>query len=162
MEPIIREVSLEDTELLKKLYILTIMSEFPEYSEKKKEFFTSEKYVENMMHLPLRLGAFVDDVLVGYLLSTKSFGGIVFIHWIAVMEDYQHHGLGRKLLAKLEEIAKTQGAHGVHLEANKRNVSFYESMGFAQFGYTKHGYFDAEEYFMEKIIQTPKEENYIR
>lgn len=157
-----RIINPEDTELLKRLFTLTVSAEFPEYSEKKKEFYTSGNYLDDIINLPIRIGAYVNDLLVGYLLSNNPLGGVCFIQWIAVLPDYQHQGIGKSLLKKVEEIAKDKGAHAVHLEADKRNISYYESLGYKTFGHTQHGYFNADEYFMEKLIQEPKEENYLR
>lgn len=107
-----------------------------------------------------------EDVPVGYLLCTPSFGkwcrygpeqffrGFPFgLLWsigsmfgaapyfrkypahlhINLLPPYQRMGLGKKLMAALEEALRQQGCPGVSLCVNSRNhgaMRFYESCGF--------------------------------
>ncbi len=66
------------------------------------------------------------------------------------------------MLKKWEEVAKEKGAHGLQLEADKRNVEFYKKMGFKEVGFLEKGYFGTSNYIFFKVIQEPKEENFLK
>lgn len=156
---IVRESDLKN---LGKIYLLTINSEFPEYTEKTLDYFTRPSYKKLMLAKKIKLGAYHEGKLIGYLLANNPFGGVLFVSWLAVLKPYQGKGVGKKLLEKLEQIAKRKGAHSIFLSTYKRDMGFYEKQGFENIGYDVKGYFGQEEYYMRKLIQEPKEANYLK
>src|SRR6185312_6592210 len=94
----VRLLTEEDKNNFERLYTESVLTGFPEYSKKTRYYFVDEKYKGNMWKQPIKLGAFVDGALVGYLVSDRGFGGVAFVHWIAVSELHQGQGIGRGLL----------------------------------------------------------------
>lgn len=158
----IKKIDKHDLSQLEKVYISTIKQEFPEYSHNISNHFISDKYKTYMFEHEYLLGAYVDTNLVGYLIAGKEFGGVIFISWIAVLHDFQGKGIGYMLLQELEKIAIEKGVHALQLEADKRNIAYYEKHGWKVFGQNKNGYFGLENYHLQKDIQMPLEENYLR
>ena len=159
VKQIVRESDLKE---LGKIYSLTIQNEFPEYTPKTIQYFIKPSYRSIMLAKKIKLGAFHQGKIIGYLLANNPFGGVLFVSWIAVLKTYQGKGVGKKLLEKLEQIAKIKGAHSILLSTYKRDTGFYEKQGFENIGYDEKGYFGLGEYHMRKIIQEPKEENYLK
>ena len=52
------------------------------------------------------------------------------IRYMAVEENHRGRGIGKIVLNKLEEIAKTQGARQIVLDARETAVKFYERAGY--------------------------------
>lgn len=70
----------------------------------------------------LSVGAFVEEKLVGFAMGiphTGVSGRSLYLAEIAVDPGYQTMGIGRSLLAKLEQLAKRQGYKGVWLVTAK-------------------------------------------
>lgn len=157
----IREI--KDTEIddLKKVFLETVQNEFPEYSQNIRDYFT-KAYFTQMMKCEIKLGAFCNKTLVGYLLANKPFGGILFVNWLAILKDYQRKGIGKIILKQIEKTALKLGAHSIHLEAEKRNLPFYKSMGFIEFGFDKEGYFGTDNYLLKKVLRKPDERNFLK
>ncbi|MDH3507261.1 MAG: ribosomal protein S18-alanine N-acetyltransferase [Gammaproteobacteria bacterium] len=67
---------------------------------------------------------------------------------MAVDAAYQGHGVGRALLAWLEETARTAGTFLIHLEVRAGNVDarkFYERVGFIEAGRRRNYYAGGED-----------------
>ncbi len=59
----------------------------------------------------------------------------LFIEDLAVLEEYRGKGIGKKLLEKVQEIAKEQGCDGVELQVNARNqaaLEMYRHCGYSE------------------------------
>ncbi len=161
MEIDIRLIEEKDKEIFEKLYRESVMEDFPEYTEKTRHYLTTGVYKENMWKLPLRLGAYIGDAMVGYVLCENPFGGVAFAHWLAVDKKYRGKGVGKKLLEKLTDLLKDKGAHAIHLQADKKNIGFYEKCGYDVYGEDNKGYFGAHDFLLRKIIQSPKEDTFV-
>lgn len=57
-------------------------------------------------------------------------GGIGQIRYMAVNDKYQGKGLGKLIVAKLEEEAKRIGLKTIELQARENAVEFYKSQGY--------------------------------
>ena len=78
---------------------------------------------------PLALwGAFDDDRMVGTV-SLDRCGGLPVVGRIAVEDGYRRLGLGRRLLAAVEDEAKSRGQTA--LWATARAPGFFTAMGYA-------------------------------
>jgi GNAT superfamily N-acetyltransferase len=72
--------------------------------------------------------------------STFAARGLVNIHDLAVLPEYRGCGVGRQLLAAVEQKARTLGCCKVTLEVqedNRRARRVYEAAGFAQAVYAE-------------------------
>lgn len=52
--------------------------------------------------------------------------------------------------------------HNIQLQADERNVEYYEAKGYEKFGFDSKGYFGVDSYWMKKLIAEPKEENFLK
>ncbi len=159
---LIRKLSKKDRSSLEKVYTETVKSEFPEYSKKVLDNFATKKYRTRVLSLPTQLGAFEKGRLVGYLLAEKPAGGVVYIAWLAVIKEQQKKGIGTKLLEKFEKISRQAGVHNIQFDTNERNIGYYKSRGYELVGLDKKGYYGVDHYILKKLIQEPKEENYLK
>ena len=83
---------------------------------------------ENSLHI---IGAFNnDEKLIGVLRGVGDGASILFIQDILVYPEYQHQGIGTKLLQ--ETLEKDKNVYQIQLatDDSTKTVSFYESNGF--------------------------------
>ena len=83
---------------------------------------------ENSLHI---IGAFNnDEKLIGVLRGVGDGASILFIQDILVYPEYQHQGIGTKLLK--ETLEKYKNVYQIQLatDDSTKTVSFYESNGF--------------------------------
>ena len=62
-------------------------------------------------------------------------GKIIILYDLYVKEEFRKHGIGKKLMAKSEEYAKSIGAKGIELSTAKDNLSaqsLYEKIGYTK------------------------------
>lgn len=82
------------------------------------------------------LGAFIDDILVGFIwfYSHDYYGERrIHINQIIVNKNYRKKGIGKQLLFKAEEIAKNMDIRVMDLfvtEENRSALELYEGMGY--------------------------------
>ena len=60
-------------------------------------------------------------------------GKIIILYDLYVKEEFRKHGIGKKLMEKSEEYAKSIGAKGIELSTAKDNLSaqsLYEKIGY--------------------------------
>lgn len=78
----------------------------------------------------LHLIAFEDKKLVGCICFHPESQNNGRIFEMAVSEEYQGHGFGRKLLHKLEQMLVERGICDVYLYARPESEEFYTLMGY--------------------------------
>jgi GNAT superfamily N-acetyltransferase len=76
------------------------------------------------------LGAYEDGKLVGYLNVATDGSGHAFLLDPTVHKDFQHRGVGTKLVKKAIEICRERGAHALHVDYEEHLDSFYRGCGF--------------------------------
>lgn len=106
--------------------------------------------------------AFHNSTIAGYLLVSRPIAGIGFGDWLGVDKQYQKKGIASKLLSMWEEDVLAQGGHNIYLWTYDFNVAFYNKRGFVTAGELKKGWGGEDAFLMYKILQEPKEENYLR
>ena len=74
------------------------------------------------------------------------------VRFMAIHPDYQGRGLGRQLLAHLEEQARRQGASRLSLQARENAIPFYASCGYRLGEKTHLLYGQIQHYRMEKEL----------
>lgn len=83
------------------------------------------------------LGAFDGDDLVamaGWSLRCHLFSGpVLYVENLAVLPAWRAHGLGRRLMEQLEQLARERGCQKITLDAyasNQAARAFYERIGY--------------------------------
>lgn len=92
---------------------------------------------EGFSHSLLTLAAYEDDQLVGLIRTVGDGVTVVLIQDLLVLPDYQHKGIGSRLLqAALDRFSHVRQIQLV-TDQTEKNISFYQSRGFmvlSQFG----------------------------
>lgn len=87
-----------------------------------------EAAFENSLHV---LAAFNEEgILVGVLRAVGDGASILFIQDILVTPEYQHQGIGTKLLQQTLEKYKNVYQIQLTTDNSMKTISFYESNGF--------------------------------
>ncbi len=162
MSIVIKELSEKDKMPLEKIYRETVLKEFFEYTLNIRKYLTSSPEKDAALKLPIKIGAFYNQKLIGYLMAEKPYGGILFIPWLAILKEHQHKGVGKKLLKSIEKKASILGVHSIHLQSDKLNVPFYEKCGYTVFGFDEKGYWGTDNYLLKKPIMEPHEEAFLK
>lgn len=84
----------------------------------------------------IKIGAFVDDRMVGTLCLTPQEDQLASIRQFAVFPDLQGMGIGRKLLDYAHATAKELGCKRIYLDARQTVVAFYAKAGYVCTGKT--------------------------
>ena len=83
---------------------------------------------ENSLHI---IGAFnKDEKMIGVLRGVGDGASILFIQDILVTPEYQHQGIGTKLLQQTLEKYKNVYQIQLTTDNSMKTISFYESNGF--------------------------------
>src|SRR5262249_13924678 len=93
-----------------------------------------------------------DGSTVGCCALILSSLGTFELAKMAVTEAYQGRGLGKMLLARAIETARSMGASRLFLESNSRMtpaVRLYESMGFMHAARARQSDYDRSDVYME-------------
>jgi GNAT superfamily N-acetyltransferase len=76
------------------------------------------------------ISAFDGDLLIGSAIITPLDEHTVQMRQMAVHEDYQKKGIGRKIGIEFERIVKQKGYSKIILHAREVAVPFYETLGY--------------------------------
>lgn len=162
----IQSINKNDKEKMQELfevYKKTILENFPEYSRLIKEYLARRDNIDrHVKNAGIILGAYLSGKLVGYLIGRKLYGGVGYCEDLGVLNEYQRKGVGTRLIKEYEKISSLAGAHNLQLESDIRNLEFYKKQDFSVLCLDKKGYFGTDNYVMKKILQEPKEENFLR
>lgn len=86
-------------------------------------------------HVPLWLFARDAEGKVQGGVRGQTYWSWCSIDVLAVAEPYRRQGIGSRLLAKAEEIARARGCVGIHLDtASFQAPDFYSRHGYSHFG----------------------------
>ena len=86
-------------------------------------------------HLPLWLFARDPTGKVHGGLRGQTYWSWCWVDVLAVAEPYRRQGIGSRLLAKAEEIARSRGCAGIYLDtASFQAPGFYSRHGYSEFG----------------------------
>jgi len=109
---------------------------------------------------PLYL-AYSNSKIVGYLLTTKTYGGIAFGHWLAVDPKHQKQGAASKLLSRWQSEVPKYGTHKVWLWTTKNNIDFYKNRGFVLGGEFPDSFFGLDHYLFYKTLRKSDEKKFL-
>jgi GNAT superfamily N-acetyltransferase len=97
------------------------------------DYFSPEK-VRRLGQERVCLVAEVDRQLIG----TAALEGSELATFF-VLPEYQGQGIGRRLLAAIEELARTQGLTHITVDASITGAAFYARMGYLRTGVEREG-----------------------
>ena len=87
--------------------------------------------------------AYIDEQLAGQIILRKNWNGYAYIEDIAVDSSFRRQGIGRQLMERAIEWAKSRRLPGIMLETSNVNVTacqFYQSLGFKLGGFDRFLY----------------------
>ena len=87
--------------------------------------------------------AYVDEELAGQVRMVKYWNGYAYIDDVAVDTKFRRQGVGRALIERAIEWARSKGFPGLMLETQNNNVAackLYEACGFELRGFDTHLY----------------------
>jgi [ribosomal protein S18]-alanine N-acetyltransferase len=93
------------------------------------------------------LGAFEDEILLGYLITSRYVDAWHVMN-VAVAPDRQRQGIASALLGRLFELTADDDRRGYTLEvrvSNRAAIALYEQLGFEQRGIRRGYYTDNRE-----------------
>ncbi len=99
-------------------------------------------YFERMINSGIAIVAEIDKKVVGYLVASihifsfRKDNPIAELGNMYVEEKYRRHGIGKKLVNEMMQVAKEKGVKRVKVEAafqNENAIKFYKSCGFEEF-----------------------------
>lgn len=105
------------------------------------------------------LFAEINGAVIGYCCYGAISGtqGSFDLYWIAIHNDYQGLGLGKRLLYKTEYIIKNQGGRHIYIETSsresyKRTRTFYRNCGYEREAILRDFYApgDSKEIYVKK------------
>ena len=120
---------------------------------------TSKKRIEVKLDAVEKLGnwfgfiAVDNDEVVGYVFIEDLIGGI-YVSELAVKKGFRLHGIGTKLMERVEEFAQERDCKNISLNCNtdNSNMDFYEKIGFEQSG-NQVGYREGQDkiWFLKRL-----------
>jgi GNAT superfamily N-acetyltransferase len=166
---VIRRLTEADLDIFFTTFSSLLETQFPEYTERSINYMLTNPRAwnkENFRSVLEResrivLGAFIEESLVGLIEAEEPFGGVSLGVWLMVDPPFQKHGIGTALLTEWAKKVKELGGHNLYLYAEKRNKAFYEKVGFTLVGLQEKAWFGVDVYIFTKLIQEPKEENFL-
>lgn len=137
------------------------------YTKKTLDHFVSKKDSKEALSKGIENGlillALDSGRIIGYLSAkSKVYAGVWLSNWIMVDQKYRGQGIATHLIKQWEEEGIKRGAHCLMLFTENRNIDFYKKRGFTLMGIMKKGYYGADDVWFYRIIQEPKEENYLQ
>ena len=166
----IRKITLRSLDAFYTFFKKNFALLFPEYNKKEIRFILkarwgwSRKRYRELLEEKDRiiLGAYDGRKIVGILDAELPEAGVSECDWIMVHKDYQGKGIGKELMKEWERIVKKMGGHMLFLDAKGTNASLYIKRGFYLVGSFSKGWFGKDTYIFTKIIQNPREKNYLK
>ena len=90
--------------------------------------FTSEEL--DAERSDILIGAFHNDELIGCLVLTRLSDTAMKMRQVAVHPNFRNLGIGRMLVEKCEETAKSEGCYEMELHARISAIPFYLRLGY--------------------------------
>lgn len=99
----------------------------------------------------VHIGLFEGDAILASLILTDTGNATVKMRQVAVYEQYQGKGLGKKLVEYADNYAREKGYRLIHCHARDTAKSFYSKLGYQVVGdeFTEVG---IRHYYMEKQL----------
>jgi GNAT superfamily N-acetyltransferase len=105
------------------------------------------------------VGIFINDPATGKISGGLAGHGAydwMFVQYLFVPEELRGHGVGRAVMQRAEEWARTEGLIGIWLDTfDFQARPFYEKLGFSVFGTIDDHPVGGKRYFMRKRFEAP-------
>jgi GNAT superfamily N-acetyltransferase len=102
--------------------------------------------------------ALMDGTAVGAVRYERRDGGSLYVGRLAVLPSHRRRGIGRALMAAVEEKARRAGLTRITLGVRiqlPQNRAFYDSIGYRADGRGSHSGYDRPTWFhMSKMLET--------
>lgn len=145
------------------LFKTVLQQDFPEYSDKTKKYIIERVFPRDIvLSEAITFGAWQENKLIGLVNAIILEGGIAVYSWLMVDKKYRKQGIGRKLMQYTEAKLRSLGIHTVQLYSAEWNKEYYKKSGFELVGLHKQAWYGSDDYLFIKILQEPKEENFLR
>lgn len=138
-----------------------LTTEFPEYSANVIKYLLEKMYNQVNFNywlannLKIVLIAKTNNNIVGFAVIDEPYGGVSFCRWLGIKKEDQKQGIGKILIKKWLELAKTQGCHKVEIASQPEAKGFYEKIGLKLEGIRKLSYFGIDQFIYGKVIGEP-------
>ena len=135
MDIVIREYTNDEYAFVKDLLI----ESFPEVNDLLVEGLTDEEVLNLDKTKYLQLVAYEDKKLIGYALASRSYDPImrrknIWIDYVCVNTEYRGRGIARKLLQRIEDIAREENVLFLQLTSSRFRTGarkLYTDFGFS-------------------------------
>ena len=94
----------------------------------------------------------IDGKIVGFIVGNRLFGGVGFISWLGVLEQYRGRRIGTVLLDEYEQYVVKYNGHMLTLNTFTERAHFYKHLGFEEIGLRRQGYFGLDAILMDKRL----------
>ena len=97
----------------------------------------------------------VDDKtgeVVGCVKFFEKEPGVAWVSHLAVKNSYQHTGVGKKLLAHVEDLAREQGYKKIGCQSRLNTTSYFEKAGYKVSGLPTRYFGTTQVVWMEKEL----------
>lgn len=128
------------------------------YSKALITHFTNNDYSKNNFYIWLERFLRVvyiakeDGRTVGFIVGDNTYGGVAFVSWLGVLQDYRKKGIGASLYNTYENFALSRKAHLIELYTYSKVQPFYLKLGFMEIGHREEGYFGQPNIIMNKVL----------
>lgn len=162
-----KKLETEDFEAFYEFFSKSLKELFPHYHPRAIDQYLTGDYSKETLQNLLKNGkktaflAYTDNKIIGFMLVSKTFGGVSFGNWLAVDCDYQNRGIGSKLLYVWEKQAE-EDAHTLQVWTTDLRVNFYKRKGFTLVGNFPKAWFGVDHYLLFKLLQDPQPKHYLK
>lgn len=171
MEIIIERLQLAELDSFFQIFSELLQKDFPVYSKAVINYFLIKTYSKSAYHYWLTTGwkivliaknADAKDAknrgeIIGFAVIDKPYGGVCFLRWLGVLEQFRHQGAGEKLINTWISYAKNYGCHKVELASQPEAKDFYQKCGLNLEGERQFSYFGINQPIFGKVIGRPSD-----
>lgn len=91
------------------------------------EFLADDKF-------QFHIGAFINNEIIGILILKPLNKNVMKMRQVAVSENFQKQGIGKKMVKFAEKFASDKGYKSFELNARNEAIKFYRSMNYKTIG----------------------------
>lgn len=163
MEIIIERLQLAELDSFFQIFSELLQKDFSVYSKTVINYFLIKAYSKSAYHYWLTTGwkiifvAKKEDYIIGFSVIDKPYGGVCFLRWLGVLEQFRHQGAGEKLINTWISYAKNYGCHKVELASQPEAKDFYQKCGLNLEGERQFSYFGINQPIFGKVIGRPSD-----
>jgi len=95
-------------------------------------------------------------------LANLPIGGVSFCTWLLVDPMHQRQGIGSQLIMYWEQFELNKGAHRLCLYTKKKNLGFYNKLGYSQVSFMEKAWWGNDAYTMSKLLCEPEGKNFLK